>query len=158
MQSLIRTKRWLAQSRQAIHSVHLLLIVCSSCLFLSLPSTAQTTSPKWPDQMECRDLTSNPDIDPVLGGWCIAIDDRRGNCVACHTFNISPWPISLPTAGNLAPPMVAMKARFPDSAALRSVIEDASAFNPRSSMPPYLKHQILTPEDIDHVITFLETL
>jgi len=54
--------------------------------------------------------------------------------------------------------MVAMKARFPDNAMLRSVIEDASALNPRSSMPPYLKHQILSSKDIDHLLVFLGSL
>lgn len=138
-------------------------------LLLPLPSTAQTAESKapakWPDQSECREIFS-PDNESdnklqsnlLVSGWCVAIDDRRGNCIACHTFNVSPWPVSLPIAGNLAPPMVAIRARFPDSKALRGVIEDASSLNPRSSMPPYLKHQILSSEEIDHLIAFLGTL
>jgi len=158
----IRIKKWFAQYLREIGFFRLSLLLCTFSLFLNLPSAAQTVestgSKKWPDQEECRALKSARDIDPVVSGWCVAVDDRRGNCIACHTFNISPWPKSLPAAGNLAPPMVAMKARFPDSAMLRTVIEDASSLNPRSSMPPYLKHQILSPKDIDHVIAFLETL
>lgn len=136
-----------------------------SLFWISLPAVAQSvgsTSPaKWPDQTECRALSEAADQaeeNVVLSGWCIAIDDRRGNCIACHTFNVSPWPASLPIAGNLAPPMVAIKARFPDSTLLRKVIEDASSLNSHSSMPPYLKHQILTAKEIDHLIGFLGTL
>ncbi|MBX2868045.1 MAG: sulfur oxidation c-type cytochrome SoxX [Acidiferrobacterales bacterium] len=128
----------------------------------ALAQSASTVKPmKWPNQSECRSLPQSKDqaeADLVLAGWCIAIDDRRGNCIACHTFNVSPWPASLPVAGNLAPPMVAIRARFPDSALLRQIIEDPSSLNSHSSMPPYLKHEILTPQEIDQLIAFLGTL
>lgn len=93
-----------------------------------------------------------------LEGWCIAIDRRRGNCIACHTFNISPWPDNLAVAGNIAPPLVAMAARFPDKSQLKTIIEDASAFNANTTMPPYLKHGILSPDDIELLVDFLHQI
>jgi sulfur-oxidizing protein SoxX len=119
-------------------------------VFQSLPSQAQQFD--WPDENQCQEGSAASD---VIEGWCIAIDRRRGNCIACHTFNISPWPINLPVAGNIAPPMVAMQGRFPDKRQLRMIIEDATVFNQESSMPPYLKHGILSTQEIELLVGFL---
>ena len=139
-----------------------LKVGCVIGLLLLLPPVLSVNAQQtvirsdWPDVEQCR--LGVETLDPVAEGWCIAIDSRRGNCVACHTFNISPWPPTLPVAGNLAPPMVAMLARFPDRTELKSIIEDATERNPNASMPPYLKHGILNAEEIDKLIALLESL
>ena len=118
----------------------------------SLQAQSGGVANPWPDEATCRTSASD---NPTVKAWCIAIDTRRGNCVACHAFNVTPWPEGLPAAGNIAPPMVAMQGRFPDRDVLTQVIGDATAFNARSSMPPYLRHGILSEREIDLLVDFL---
>lgn len=65
----------------------------------------------------------------VKKGKEIAEDRKKGNCFACHQYAGAVLP------GNIGPPLVAMKARFPDKAKLRAQIYDATAKNPHTSMP-----------------------
>ena len=65
----------------------------------------------------------------------VAIDRKKGNCLACHQMDDG----SLP--GNIGPPLVAMKLRFPDRAVLRAQIWDATVQNPNTIMPPFGRHQ-----------------
>ena len=82
----------------------------------------------------------------------IALDRRKGNCMACHVI------VGATLPGNIGPPLVAMKARFPDKAKLRVQIWDASQINPRSLMPPFGRHDILTDDEIDKVVEFVHSL
>ena len=82
----------------------------------------------------------------------IALDRRKGNCMACHVMAGATLP------GNIGPPLVAMKARFPDKAKLRAQIWDSSQINPRSLMPPFGRHEILTEDEIDKVVEFVHSL
>ena len=79
----------------------------------------------------------------VAEGKKIAEDRKKGNCFACHDYK------DAHLAGNIGPPLVAMKARFPDKAKLRAQIWDASKTNPNSMMPPFGKHEVLTEKEID---------
>lgn len=60
--------------------------------------------------------------------------------------------------GDIAPPLVAMKQRFPDKAKLRAQLWDASVANPNTVMPPFGRHSILSEDEIDKVVEFLLTL
>ena len=82
----------------------------------------------------------------------IALDRKKGNCMACHVMADATLP------GNIGPPLIAMKARFPDKAKLREQIWDASTINPRSLMPPFGRHEILTEDEIDKVVEFVHSL
>lgn len=82
----------------------------------------------------------------------IALDRRKGNCMACHVMAEATLP------GNIGPPLVAMKARFPDKAKLRAQIWDSSQINPRTLMPPFGRHEILTEDEIDKVVEFVHSL
>jgi sulfur-oxidizing protein SoxX len=82
----------------------------------------------------------------------IAFDRALGNCLACHSMKDGESP------GNLAPPLLIMKDRFPDKAKLRAQIWDATATNPLSMMPPFGKHNILSEEQIDKLTEYLYTL
>ena len=82
----------------------------------------------------------------------IALDRKKGNCMACHVMAGATLP------GNIGPPLVAMKARFPDRAKLHAQIWDASRINPRSLMPPFGRHEILTEDEIDKVVEFVHSL
>ncbi len=90
--------------------------------------------------------------DAVTRGGCVVIDRSKGNCMACHAI------AGTSLAGNLGPPLNDMQQRFPDKVKLRAQIWDATAANPRSIMPPFGKHGILTEEEISDVVEFLLTL
>lgn len=85
-------------------------------------------------------------------GKQVVFDRRKGNCMSCHVIEGA----SLP--GNLGPPLLQMKARFPDKTKLRQQVWDATKNNPQSLMPPFGRHRILTEEEIDLVVEYLYTL
>ena len=85
-------------------------------------------------------------------GKDIAFNNRKGNCLACHTMPTVPDAVS---GGMYGPPLIAMSARFPDKAKLRAQIWDATAINPSSSMIPFGKHKVLTEQEIDKVTDFV---
>ena len=82
----------------------------------------------------------------------IAFDNKKGNCLACHQI------AGGELAGDVAPPLVAMQARFPDKAKLRAQIWDATKANPNSIMPPFGRHKVLSEDEIDKVVEFIYTL
>jgi sulfur-oxidizing protein SoxX len=82
-------------------------------------------------------------------GKALAFDRKKGNCLACHMIATGDLP------GNIGPPLVAMKMRYPDKAKLRAQIWDATVANPQSTMPPFGRHGILTDEEIDLVTEFI---
>lgn len=88
----------------------------------------------------------------VEQGKTVAFDRKKGNCLACHQIEGG----SLP--GNIGPPLIAMKARFPDKAKLRAQIWDATKSNPNSIMPPFGRQQILSESEIDKIVEFVYTL
>lgn len=89
---------------------------------------------------------------PAPDGKAISFDTKQGNCLACHMITGGEM------AGNIAPPLIAMKARFPDKAVLRAQIADATVKNPVSFMPPFGKHGILSEKEIDAVTDFIHSL
>lgn len=85
-------------------------------------------------------------------GKAIAFERRKGNCLACHVIEGGEL------AGNYGPPLVMMKARYPDRAKLREQIWDASVRDPATRMPPFGRHKVLTEEEIDLVVDYVLTL
>ncbi len=90
--------------------------------------------------------------DDIAKGKELAFDRKKGNCLACHQMEGG----SL--AGNIGPPLVAMKARFPDFNKLKAQITDARINNPNTIMPPFGPNGILTEQEIDLVAKFVYTL
>lgn len=85
-------------------------------------------------------------------GKRIAFNRKLGNCLTCHTI------AGGQAAGNLGPPLIAMKARFPDKKVLRAQIWDSNVKNPASPMPPFGRHNILTEKQIDLVTDYIHSL
>ena len=85
-------------------------------------------------------------------GKKLAENRKKGNCFACHSYEGAHLP------GNIGPPLVAMKARFPDKAKLRQQIADPTKSNPNSIMPPFGKHNILSDKEIDAITEWVYTL
>ena len=92
------------------------------------------------------------DEQMIAEGKKLAFDRKKGNCLACHQIEGGDL------AGNIGPALVAMKARFPEKAALRAQIWDATAKNPNTMMPPFGRHEILTEAEIDKVVEFIHSL
>ena len=88
----------------------------------------------------------------VEDGKAVAYDRKKGNCMTCHVMD------DATLAGNVGPPLLAMKARFPDKAVLREQIYDATVKNPQSMMPPFGRHGVLSDKEIDNIVEYLYTL
>jgi len=88
----------------------------------------------------------------VEQGKAVAFDRKKGNCLACHQMDSGDLP------GNIGPPLIAMKARFPDKAKLRAQIWDSTKTNPNTIMPPFGRQQILSEGDIDKIVEYVYTL
>lgn len=129
-----------------------ILGVCTATLLLGSLFTAPNVMAQGvaPSDEVCDDK-KNPPTDAVTLGGCAATDRRKGNCNACHLINGV-------THGNIAPPLVSIKQRFPDKAKLRAQIWDSTAANKDSLMPPYGRHSIISEKDIDNIVEFLMTL
>ena len=90
--------------------------------------------------------------DVIQEGKKLAFDRKKGNCLACHMIDDGEL------AGNSGPPMIAMKARFPDREVLFNQIWDPTKNNPNTFMPPFGKHGALTKDEINKIIEYLYTL
>jgi sulfur-oxidizing protein SoxX len=97
-------------------------------------------------------ITHAADEGVVAQGQKLAFDRKKGNCLACHQIEGGRL------AGNIGPPLVAMKARFPDKAKLRAQINEPRTMNPNTIMPPFGTHEILSQDEIDKVVEFIYTL
>lgn len=91
-------------------------------------------------------------LTPLEEGKKLSFDKKKGNCLACHII------AGGDQAGNIAPPLVAMKARFPDKAVLREQIYDARVKNPNTIMIPFGPHGVLSDKELDKVLEFIYTL
>jgi sulfur-oxidizing protein SoxX len=85
-------------------------------------------------------------------GKAVSFDRKKGNCLACHQIEGGDLP------GNIGPPLIAMKARFPDKAKLRAQIWDSTKSNPNSIMPPFGRQQVLSESEIDKIVEYIYTL
>jgi len=90
--------------------------------------------------------------DDIADGKKVAFDRKKGNCLACHMISDGPLP------GNIGPPLIAMKDRFPDKAALRAQIWDSTVSNPNTIMPPFGRNRILSEQEVDLVTEFIYSL
>lgn len=88
----------------------------------------------------------------VEQGKKVAFSRKKGNCLACHMVQGGKLP------GNIGPPLIAMKARFPDKAVLRAQIYDATVKNPNSLMPPFGRNGVLSDAELDLVVEFIYSL
>lgn len=88
----------------------------------------------------------------VEKGKAVAFDRKKGNCLACHMTGDGTLP------GNIGPPLIGMKARFPDKAKMRAQIWDATVANPNSIMIPFGRNRVLSEEEIDQIVEYIYTL
>lgn len=98
--------------------------------------------------------TVNASDESVLKeGKKIALNNKKGNCLACHLITGGGE-----QPGNIGPPLIVMKARFPDKEVLKAQIGDPRTKNPNSIMPPFGAHGILTADELDKVTEYIHSL
>lgn len=92
------------------------------------------------------------EADTVTMGKEVAFDRKKGNCLACHMVGDGESP------GDIGPPLIAMKARFPEREKLRAQIWNPMTNNPGTRMPAFGKYQALSDKEIDAIVDYLYTL
>jgi sulfur-oxidizing protein SoxX len=95
---------------------------------------------------------SAADDAAIAKGKELAFDRKKGNCLACHQIEGGTL------AGNIGPPLVAMKARFPDYEKMKAQIADPRVKNPNTIMIPFGPHKVLSAQEIELVSQFIYTL
>jgi L-cysteine S-thiosulfotransferase len=85
-------------------------------------------------------------------GQKIAFDRGKGNCLTCHEIKGGDLP------GTIGPPLKDIRSRYPDRHELVAILTDETKRNPQTVMPPFGRNRILTEQEINAVVDFLQTL
>ena len=144
-------------------SINLKAPIYMICLIFWAVVFTPAIAQELPDQNQCRNLWQQQvRLKPEIAGWCLIIDQAKGNCIACHSLSNGskplPWPEKLYVAGNIAPILQSAPHQFSDRVALKQLIYDATNKFPNSNMPLYGKHKILEDQEIDLIVSYLMTL
>jgi L-cysteine S-thiosulfotransferase len=88
----------------------------------------------------------------VSEGQKLAFDRSKGNCLTCHEIKGGNLP------GTIGPPLKDIKSKYPDRNELVAIISDETKRNPQTVMPPFRRNRLLTEQEINAVVDFLQTL
>lgn len=84
-------------------------------------------------------------------GQKLAFDRGKGNCLTCHAIKGGDLP------GTIGPKLEDLKARY-DRSELIAIVTDETKRNPQTVMPPFGRNRILTEQEINAIVDFLQTL
>jgi len=87
----------------------------------------------------------------VADGQKIAFDRGKGNCLPCHVIKGGEFP------GTIGPELKDIKGKY-DRNELIAIVTDETKRNPLTVMPPFGRNRILTEQEINAVVDFLQTL
>jgi sulfur-oxidizing protein SoxX len=85
-------------------------------------------------------------------GQRIAFDRGKGNCLTCHDIKGGDLP------GTIGPALKDIKSKYPDRNDLVAIVSDETKRYPQTVMPPFGRNRILTEQEINAVVDFLQTL
>jgi L-cysteine S-thiosulfotransferase len=85
-------------------------------------------------------------------GQKLAFDRGKGNCLTCHVIKGGDLP------GSIGPELKDIKGKYPDRADLVAILNDETKRNPQTVMPPFGRNRILTEQEINAIVDFLQTL
>ena len=88
----------------------------------------------------------------VSDGQKLAFDRGKGNCLTCHEIKGGDL------SGSIGPPLKDIKSKYPDRNELVAIVTDETKRNPQTVMPPFGRNRILTDQEINAVVDFLQTL
>jgi len=60
--------------------------------------------------------------------------------------------------GTIGPPLKDIKSKYPDRSDLVAILTDETKRNPQTMMPPFGRNRILTEQEINAIVDFLQTL
>lgn len=90
-----------------------------------------------------------------LSGPQLFTSPAKGHCIACHQVPDAAGPA---TRSDLGPRLEGKRMRELGTARLRAILVDPMSANPDTVMPPYGRHRILSPAEIDRVVEYLHAL
>ncbi len=85
-------------------------------------------------------------------GQKLAFERSKGNCLTCHVIKGGDLP------GTIGPELKGIKAKYPDRNDLVAIVTDEPKRNPQTVMPPFGRNRILTEQEIEAIVDFLQTL
>jgi sulfur-oxidizing protein SoxX len=85
-------------------------------------------------------------------GQRLAFDRSKGNCLSCHEIKGGDLP------GTIGPALRDIKSKYPDRNDLVAILTDETRRNPQTVMPPFGRNRILTEQEINAIVDFLQTL
>jgi sulfur-oxidizing protein SoxX len=85
-------------------------------------------------------------------GQRLAFDRSKGNCLSCHEIRGGDLP------GTIGPALKDIKSKYPDRNDLVAILTDETKRNPQTVMPPFGRNRILTVQEINAIVDFLQTL
>ena len=88
----------------------------------------------------------------VAEGQKLAFDRGKGNCLTCHEIKGGDLP------GTIGPALKDIKSKYPDRNDLVAILYDETKRNPQTVMPPFGRNRILTDQEINAIVDFLQTL
>ena len=88
----------------------------------------------------------------AVEGQKLAFDRSKGNCLTCHEIKGGDLP------GTIGPALKDIKNKYPDRNELIAIVTDETKRNPQTVMPPFGRNRILTEQEINAVVDFLQTL
>jgi L-cysteine S-thiosulfotransferase len=88
----------------------------------------------------------------VSEGQKLVFDRSKGNCLTCHEIKGGDLP------GTIGPALKDLKSKYPDRNELVAIVTDETKRNPQTVMPPFGRNRILTEQEINAVVDFLQTL
>ena len=85
-------------------------------------------------------------------GQKLAFERGKGNCLTCHEIKGGDLP------GTIGPKLENIKSKYPDRGDLVAILTDETKRNPQTVMPPFGRNRILTEQEINAIVDFLQTL
>jgi len=84
-------------------------------------------------------------------GQKIAFDRGKGNCLTCHDIKGGDLP------GTIGPALKDLKGKY-DRNELTAIVTDETKRIPQTMMPPFGRNRILSEQEINAIVDFLQTL
>ena len=152
--------------RGQIHTKMLCASVAAAALLFGAQSFAgETVDYEIVDNWSIPEPLTDEPGDPARGRE-VAIDRKKGNCLACHAMPVPEQSFY----GEVGPPLDGVGSRY-DAAALRLRIVNPKVINPHTSMPAFYRTEglhmvmekfqgkpILTAQEVEDVVAYLMTL
>ena len=113
---------------------------------LPLPSLA------WALMIAALSITTADAQSGAADGQRLAFDRGKGNCLSCHQIKGGDL------AGTIGPALKDIKSKYPDRNELFAILSDETRRNPQTAMPPFGRNRILTEQEINAIVDFLQTL